>query len=353
MSGDRQQPDRPRGSLSAREGEILAETVADLSTAGAPLAEGLWAAAVEAPSGRLSAELRWMASEMEHGQSIEAVMARRTGRGSSYLGGLVQAAARSGKLGEAMVELVDHQRIVRELWRSIASSLTYSMLLLALALAIALVAVFALVGIFVDLFEEFQLELPYLTQVLVWLHREGVWWQMGFGAAVTIAIIVFRLVAGAAWWRRALSTVPLIGMLWHWSGVAELARLLAVLLEQGVPLPEALNLAADGVHDANVSEVSRTLAEGVENGRPLAELLQSTYRLPATLVAIVRWGERTGELSEAFRLASEMYEGRVRMRSELVKSVVPPLVFVFVATLACVFLVGLYLPMIEMIQVLW
>jgi type II secretory pathway component PulF len=38
------------------------------------------------------------------------------------------------------------------------------------------------------------------------------------------------------------------------------------------------------------------------------------------------------------------------MRSELVKSVVPPLVFVFVATLACVFLVGLYLPLISMIQ---
>jgi len=48
-----------------------------------------------------------------------------------------------------------------------------------------------------------------------------------------------------------------------------------------------------------------------------------------------------------------MYEGRVRLRSELVKSVVPPLVFVFVATLACVFLVGLYLPMINMIQGLW
>lgn len=353
MSQDHPHSDRPRGSLSTREGEVLAEVVADLGASGAPMVEGLRAASGEAPTRRLSGELLWIASEMDRGQPIEAVMVRRTGRGSKYLGGLVQAATRSGRLGEAMVELVDHQRTVREQWRAITSSLAYSALLMTLALAIAVGAILFLIHPFVALFEEFQLELTYLTQILVWLHRDGMWWQLGCGAVVIAAVLVFRLVAGAAWWRRALATVPLIGMMWHWSGVSELARLLAVLIEQNVPLPEALRLAADGVHDTNVGEVSRAFADGVENGQPLAELLESTYRLPATLAPIVRWGERTGELAQAFRLASEMYEGRVRLRCELVKSIVPPLVFVFVATLTCVFLVGLYLPLINMIQGLW
>jgi type II secretory pathway component PulF len=81
--------------------------------------------------------------------------------------------------------------------------------------------------------------------------------------------------------------------------------------------------------------------------------LDATYRLPATLVPIVRWGERSDELSEAFRLAGEMFEGRVRMRTELVISVVPPLILIFVAMLAMVILVGLYAPMYTMIQSLF
>jgi general secretion pathway protein F len=349
MSDTGQQPDRDRPSLSSGDAEALTETLADLSVAGAPLVDGLRAAANEASSNRMASELRWLAFQLESGRPLEDVMQFRRGL-PSYVAGLVRAGVRTGQLGEVLVELVDHQRAVRELWRSIRSALAYPVLLLTLALAIGLWIEFGLVGAFLDMYEEFDMDLPYVTQVLEWGYRVGGTWLLVFVVTAAIGTVVFRLAGGAARWRRVIATVPLIGVLWHWTGVSELTRLLAALLAQRVPLPEALRLAADGVHDANVGQVSRMLADGVEQGQSLSELLDSTYRLPATLVPIVRWGERSGELSEAFRLAGEMYEGRVRMRSELVISVVPPLIIVTVAMLAMVIIVGLYAPMFSMIQ---
>jgi len=349
MSETGQQPENDRRPLSTGDAEGLTETLADLSSAGVPLAEGLWAAASEASSNRMANELGWLASQVEGGRSLEDLMESRRGL-PSYVAGLVRAGVRTGKLGEVLVELVDHQRAVRELWQSIRSAMAYPMFLLMLALAIGLFIEFWLVGAYVEMYEEFELELPYITQLLAWGYRAGGIWLLALGVVAALGCVVFRVVGGAARWRRAIATVPLIGVLWHWMGVSELTRLLAALVAQRVPLPEALRLAAEGVHDANVGQVSRMLADGVEQGQSLSELLDSTCRLPATLVPIVRWGERADELAEAFRQAGEMFEGRVRMRSELVTSVLPPLICVIVAVLATLIVVGLYIPMVSMIQ---
>jgi general secretion pathway protein F len=118
-------------------------------------------------------------------------------------------------------------------------------------------------------------------------------------------------------------------------------------------LPEALRLAADGVHDANMSELSRDLAARVEEGSSLSELIATTFRLPPTLAPIVLWGEQAGDLSEAFRRAGEMFEGRVQMRAALVRTVLPPLIFIAVAITAVVLIFGLYAPLITMIQGLY
>jgi len=185
-----------------------------------------------------------------------------------------------------------------------------------------------------------------MTQFVVLLHVAGTWWLCVPVVGVLVALVLLRLFGGAVRWRRMLATVPLIGPLWHWTGVCELARLLAVLLEQGIPVPEALRLAADGVHDANMRQLGLWLADGTQQGQPLSTLLESTYRLPATLRPLVRWGERTGELADAFRVAGTAYARRVQVRADLVRGVVPPIVYVVIAVTIGLVAIALFLPLV-------
>lgn len=342
------QPDRAR--LTLHEAEAVTATLADVSAAGRPLAEGLRAAAGETAQRKVAAELQWLAAQVESGRSIEQVLASQPSPFPGYVAGLVQAALRTGRLGEVLIDVVDHQRTTRDMWRTIRASLAYSALLLVLACGLGLWVEWGLVGPVAKMYREFELDLPAITEVLVWGHDYGVGALLAGCGLVAGALLAFRLVGGAALWRRLLGTVPLIGVLWHWSGVAELARLLSILTERGIPLPEALRLAAAGVHDADMRDVSRRFAVGVEQGRLLSELIASSGRLPLSLEPIVRWGEQSGELHEAFRLACEVFEGRLQMRAALVRSILPPLVFVGVATFAAVVIAGVYLPIISMIQ---
>lgn len=342
-----------RQPLSERQAEAVTVALADATGGGLPLAEALRAAADEATDRQVADELAWLAAQVEAGRPLHEVLASRRGAYPGYVGAVVQAALRTGRLGEALIELIGCRRTGREMWWSIQASLAYPFLLLLVATLLVSGVSIGVVGSLADLLVGLEVELPYVTRFLVWFQHAGIGLVLGSLGAILAAAILLRLLGGAARWRRIVSTVPLVGVLWYWSGVAEFVRLLAVLVEQGVPLPESLRLAAAAVGDANMREVSDALAAGVERGDGLSQLMAATSRLPASLVPIVRWGERASQLPEAFRVAADMFEGRLQMRAELVRTILPPLIFVFVACGVLLLLAGLVLPMFSLIRMLY
>ena len=106
---------------------------------------------------------------------------------------------------------------------------------------------------------EFQLDLPITSSaVLVQGHRITFAGRVVLSSSVAS---VYRLVAGRASWRRLLSSIPLIGPLWYWSGIAEWTSLMSVLLKHQIRLPDALRLAGYGTRDEQIGRVSRQLAD--------------------------------------------------------------------------------------------
>jgi hypothetical protein len=155
-----------------------------------------------------------------------------------------------------------------------------------------------------------------------------------------------------AWPSRILPTAPLFGPLLLWQAIAEWARLVALLLEARVPLPDAIELASQGVRSASIARAMHPIAQGVRQGHGLAMLIEHSFWLPASLGPLVAWGQKTGQLSEALRTAAEMFDGRVRLRATLLKQIVPPIMFLLVAACLGIVVTALFSPLIKMIQML-
>jgi type II secretory pathway component PulF len=64
----------------------------------------------------------------------------------------------------------------------------------------------------------------------------------------------------------------------------------------------------------------------------------------------VEAGEANDELPGALRAASDMYLERVRLRMLFIRSVVPPIVFIFVTLCVLLAVVGLTMPMFMLIN---
>ena len=340
---------RNRSPLRTEDACELVAQVSRLSRAGLPLAEGLRAAAAEAESARLSATLLALAGDVERGIALNVALDGLGDQLPTYLRGMIAAAQQTAQLDSALTTLLEDQQAQQELWQTIRGSIAYPLLLAVMGGLIILASLLILVPHFREIYEDFDIMLPAVTRFLLWCSQRGVWYAL---ATLILAAVLFPIgpvLWGRVGWRRLLYRFPLLGSAIHWSGVATFSRLLSVLLKSNVTLPTALRLAADASADAHIAETSRSVAADVADGHAFSNALSRT-RTPQSLVTFVEWGEKTGELPDALRQCADILDAKIRFRAAIFRSIVPGLVIVAVGCALLLLVIGLYAPMLDLIQ---
>jgi type II secretory pathway component PulF len=164
-----------------------------------------------------------------------------------------------------------------------------------------------------------------------------------------VLAVGIRVLGGRSGWSRVMSAMPIFGDLWHWSSVSEMLRGLRLLLESQIPLPDALRLTADSLRDRYMAVGCARLAQLVSEGQSLSNALESTP-VPRSILPLLRSGERQGTLIESIELATELLEVRLKSMSQLVASLAPPLIFLWVVVLIGGTYVSLMMPTVSLIQ---
>ena len=354
------QSERAPTRLSSREAEAILGTLASLSNTNLPLGRGLRAAAAESSSRRVARALRTLAVRADQGHDLQAIVAEPSLHLPRHVCGLIKAATRTRRLGAALDDLVEHHRAMHEVWSSVLLAISYPLLVLFMTGLVLAVLQTYIVPPFKQMFEDFEIELPATTQMLMGLSDAVLWlgqesWQWLIVACFVLFVLIVvaaSLGLGTSWTQRFAMTMPLVGPMWHWGGAAAFSRLLAMMVEQEIPLHEALELSADGVNDPHVRDSARLLAHRVENGSTLAEAIQADDCLPATMIPFVKWGERGGDLPDGLRAISEILLARVHFRAAMLRTISPPIVFLVVGLVIGFVVISLFLPMVSVVQAL-
>lgn len=287
---------------------------------------------------------------MEQGQSLASALQGAGDWLPPHVVGLILAALRTGRLGEALLELVEHQRAARSLRGGLWQALAYPMTVGILALVLLAFLTFWLSGIFEAMFMEFDLLLPLTTRHLFWWRNTGVW-LLAIGVLLVAGMaLAYRYRYGPALWARLLASFPLFGPLLHFRGVAEWSSLMSVLIKNQVPLPDALRWSAEGVSNAWMAHCSRIWANETALGQSVAEILSSRADFPRGLAPLILWGEKNGVLAEAFATSREVLERRVRLRAEMLRTVLPPVLLIAIGCGVLMLVMGLFFPLIALIN---
>jgi type IV pilus assembly protein PilC len=293
--------------------------------------------------------MRSLAGDLERGKSLEECLAASR-KLPAYVAGLIRAARRTGDMGLTLATWTENRHSAHQYWLATLAALAQPAISLSVALAVFLFFQTLIVPTFRRMFQEFGLKLPAATEFVFKVTAFCEHFLLPVLAVLAVVALAIRLLGGKAGWSWLVSIVPLLGRIWHWTGVAEMLRGLGLLVEKRIPLPEALRLTADGISDSYVAAQCRKLAASVEGGSSLTTSLVRLRTLPLSIVPLVHWGEQQNALDEALRSAAEMLESRLRVRTTLLAQVVPPLVFVLVAVCVASTFVSLFLPLFSLIQ---
>jgi type II secretory pathway component PulF len=335
--------------LSTEEAVELASRVAELTKAGLPLGDGLRAMADELPGRRLPRVLRALAEQLDAGVDLAAAIDAQGRRLPACLRGLVLAGIHSGRLAEVLEEYADIERGRLDLRRRLWLCLSYPLVLLAMLTGLSFLMSLYIVTEFKRIFMDFGTDLPPITQLVI--HGIGPlsWFLLILVIAFFLIPFMFRLGMATRWTWPVLHRLPLLGPLLRWGQLVQFSRLMGLLLDQQVPLPDALRLAAAGLRDANLAHGCRGAADDVQSGRSLCDSLASRRQFPPSLIPVIEWGQNIPALPDAFRAAAEMFEGRVRSRGTILEVMLLPVMLLVISTFVGFVVIALFMPLISLI----
>lgn len=109
----------------------------------------------------------------------------------------------------------------------------------------------------------------------------------------------------------------------------------SIILKAGLPLVQAVDLAADQCADKTLAALLRQVSEDVSNGWSLSYSFnqRGADTLPVTFRETVRAGEESGDLLSAFDRMSEYFERTNKTRESLVSALTYPAFVIFVAVI--------------------
>ncbi|HVX11346.1 MAG TPA: type II secretion system F family protein [Pirellulales bacterium] len=343
------------GQTQGEDAAILGGAITSLVASGLPIEQGLRAAARELPPGRTAKALATVADKIERGEKLEVALADDTMPG--HLRALVVGGLRTASLGRVLEEFVAAERHADDVHRRLMLAISYPAFLLLLMSGVFAFFCFGVVPGFVQLYDDIDADLPAATMALAQLSRNGPWMVIGNLAVLAAGWLFLALTMKLPELRTILVAVPLLGPVVRWAGLTRFLRLLALLLDTELPLPQALELAGRGCQDSMLDYASRKAAASVRAGATLSDALAARRQFPRSLGPIVHWGERaaaqdgsTTALSDALRITAEMFDCRLEAQLALLRAVVPPLAFVFVLWGSMFIVSATLLPMISLIE---
>jgi type II secretory pathway component PulF len=345
-------PPKATRVATAAESAEFAGHLAALTRTGLPLPSGLRSLAAELPSRRLRGAMIAMAAGIERGESVDAALDDVSARFPAALRGLLLAGARSGKLADVLGQYVRYANIGASLRRRFWLAMAYPGFLLIALAGLYVFVCLSIVDAFRFILKDFGVEVPALTMVLFWMaditRDRGVEILTIAAAFGVIGFAVWRFGMGPAERRMIVTGVPLFGPLLRWSSLAEFCHLTALLVESEMPLPEALELAGQGVGDAELARAGKGLRAAVEDGWTMTDALATWPHCPPGLVEVLADSEGRGDLAPALHLAGEMFEARALTQGGFLSTFFAALTLLIIVWGGGFIVTALYLPMIRL-----
>jgi type IV pilus assembly protein PilC len=239
---------------------------------------------------------------------------------------------------------------------SIKGAMMYPMILLIVAMAVVTLMLVFVVPVFEEMFEGKAGGLPAATQAVV--NISNFLRNPLKGGVLAISIVVIFMSTSFAInknfkikmaWHKLVLKLPLFGGLVLKSSISKIAMIQGNLRAAGVPEMEALDIAASASNNLVIKEAMVNVRRGVFSGEPLSQLFEKTPNIfPASFVALVSVGERTGNMEEMYGSIASYYEGEMDIVIEKLTAMLEPIMMVFMGVTVGGILVAMYTPMFAM-----
>lgn len=263
----------------------------------------------------------------------------------------VRAGEAAGTLPQTFDSLSEYYRKGDEVNKKIRSSLRYPIFVLAVAVVVLIIVMTRVMPVFVHMFDDFDGELPVMTQIMIGLSN---WFSKGWliiVAVIAAIVVVIELFKhghdGKLRWANLQLKMPM-GKIRLLQACQQFANSMSSLMGAGLTVANALEVTSKCLDNYAIATEVRSYVEKVQTGFSLSEVIHQSRYFPPVMQEMVGVGERTGELVKTLDTVSAYYTQEADYETQKALSKIEPAMLIVIAVIAGFVVISIYLPMFTM-----
>ena len=123
------------------------------------------------------------------------------------------------------------------------------------------------------------------------------------------------------------------------------------MISSGVPILTSLEIVARTAGNVVIEKAILHTRESISQGKTIAEPLMESGIFPPMVVQMIAVGETTGALDEMLNKIADFYDDEVDVAVSAITSLIEPLLMVFLGGILGTMIVGMYLPIFKLGEV--
>ncbi len=264
---------------------------------------------------------------------------------------MVRAGERGAFLEPVLARLATLLEQQADLRGRVIGNLMYPLVLLLVGAAVVVASLVFFVPKFQDFFDKMP-SLPLATRILLGASEllTGHTILIGVATAVitTASVVTLRKPAARYWIAENFLRVPMLGPLLSSIAVARFARMLGTLLENGIPMLQAIEIARDSAGNPVLSRALEQASEAVRQGEQLSLPLAASGLFPEDVIEIIAVGESANTLPSVLVRLADTLESRIDRALSLLLRMMEPAMLLVIACVVMFIFLALVVPMMQL-----
>jgi type IV pilus assembly protein PilC len=345
-----------RQSVNTREFLVFNQELATLLKAGMPLVQSLDLLKRRVTSPVFQRVLNDIHEKVRSGTALSDAFAAAGDLFPRVYTASLLAGERSGNLDAVLRRYVEYTKIIQTVKRKTISALVYPIILITLALVLVSIIVLMVFPAFSDFYATFGADLPLITRIIVriseFVRSQFLLILVATGITAAVVISWARQPGQKARFDHVLLGVPVLGQVARKFATSQMARTLATLLGGGLPLVNALDIAAKSVGNRFMAQQLDIVSARVREGESFAAALDARKEFPDVAVKMAEVGESTGALQDMLNTVADFYDEEISTTMDRFVTLVEPVLLVFMGLVIAGLLLALYMPLFQLSSVL-
>jgi len=343
---------RWRRGMSALDLALFTRQMSTLLAASLPVEEALRAVAQQTEKSHISTMVMGIRSRVLEGHSLASSLGDFPTAFSHLYRSTVMAGEQSGHLDSVLENLAGYTERRYDSSRNVEMAMFYPAILFLLAIGIVGALLVYVVPDIVHVFENTGQQLPWLTAALIGLSEfvRGYGWLLALlgGAGFFFARWLSRQPDFRLEWDRRKFRVPLVRRITRANNSSRYASTLSILTLSGVPLVEAMTIAAEVVGNTWLKKRLTEATRRVSEGASLRVALESAGHFPPMMLHMVASGEASGELDQMLAKVADYQQQELERIVTTMVRLFEPAMLLLMGGLVMLIVLAILLPILSM-----